>query len=166
MPEITPTRCAPRALLVRPPPAARGAAGTGRAMTSADPRRAAAITTRTRGVAEKRRAYLYIDGARWAVVEWGGPRHFEQVRDSAVRALHQIESEGRRSHWYGENAESASAQLAYADEHLERARQIIRTHDPDRAATMPAADPISAERVIEAARAERTARIARKAARP
>ncbi len=235
---------------------------------SPDPRRTREITTRIRGVADKRRAYLFIDGQRWAVVEWGGPgrwciednehlcldhienaaglrdtlrraialaetmirdgrmpspeeakrlaeerlekqhqqhdawehpeRLYEPLADtlelwtdrdpdftrsnsyrrlcdelvaiadgaiglfrpdpaeSALRALHHIEAKVR-SHWYGEDAEGARAQVAYAEEHLDRARQIIRTHDPDRA-VMPAADTISTEQVIKAAREELTAR--------
>ena len=231
-----------------------------------------AITTRVRGIADKRRAELLIDGQRWAIIEWGGPGrwcieddqgrclthaedthgtaptladaiklaeamirdgrmpspeqakqlaverqekqrqkrdawehperlyepladalelwierdpdftrsnsyrrlhdeliaivegaigHFEQVRDSALRALHHIEAR-TRDHWYGKDAEGARAQHAYAEEHLERARQIIRAHDPDRAAAMPASDTISAEQVIEEARATRTARDTRR----
>jgi hypothetical protein len=242
-------------------------------VSSNDPRRAREITTRIRGVADKRHAFLTIDGQRWAVVEWGGPGrwcieddqgrclthaedtrgiaptladaielaeamirdgrmpspeqakqladerrekqqqqrdawshperlyepladtlelwierdpgftrsnsyqrlrdeliaiavgalgHFEQVRESALRALHQIESEGRRSHWYGENAEAARAQIAYAEEHLERARQIIRVHDPNRTPAIPAPGAITAEQVIEEARAARTARATRR----
>lgn len=91
----------------------------------------------------------------------GAIGHFERVRDSALRALHHIEAEGR-SRWYGDDAEGARAQLAYAEEHLDRARQIIRTHDPDRAAAMPTSDRPTAEQVIEEARAERSAREARK----
>lgn len=214
-----------------------------------DPRRARVITTRIRGVADKQRAYLYIDGQRWAIVEWGGPGrwciedsqhlclhhieyapglrgtmkqavalaeemirdgrmpspeeakrladerrekqaqqhdawghperlyepladalelwiagdpdisrsnsyrrlrdeliaiaegaigHFEQVRDDALRALHQLETEGRRSSWYAhKNTEAWRAQATYAEEHLERARQIVRTYAPDRAMPTP-----------------------------
>jgi hypothetical protein len=239
---------------------------------SSDPRRAHVITTRIRGVADKRRAYLTIDGVRWALVEWGGPGrwcieddqgrclthaedtrgtaptladaialaaamirdgrmpspeeakqlakergekqdqqrdawqhperlyepladalelwgardpdftrsnsyqrlrdeliaiavgavgHFEQVRDSALRALHHIEAR-TRDHWYGEDAEGARAQIADAEEHLERARQIICAHDPDRTPAIPASSAITAEQVIEEARAARTARATRR----
>jgi hypothetical protein len=241
-------------------------------MSGNDPRRAREITTRIRGVADKRRAYLYIDGARWAVVEWGGPGrwcieddqgrclthaedtrgtaptladaielaeamirddrmpspeeaerlaekrrekqhqqrdawehperlyepladalelwadrdpdftrsnsyqrlhdelvaiavgavdHFEQVRDSALRALHHIEAR-TQDHWYGKDAEGARAQHAYAEEHLELARQIIRAHDPTRPTAIPAASAITAEQVIDEARAARTARETRR----
>jgi hypothetical protein len=233
---------------------------------AADPRRARPITVRVRGVANKREATLWIDGQRWAVVEWGGPGrwcieddqsrclehvedlrgeaatlkaaialaetmirdgtmpspeeakrlaekretkrsqdqdawdhperlyepladalemwrdredlarsnsyrrlqdelialatgavdHFEQVRGSALRALRHIELNDRWSHWYRDDT-AAREQLAYAEEHLERARQIIRTHAPDRAALLPPPDTISAEQVIEQARAERIA---------
>jgi hypothetical protein len=92
----------------------------------------------------------------------GAIGHFEQVRDSALRALHQIESEGRRYHWYGKDAEGARAQITYAEEHLERARQIIRAHDPDRTPAIPAPSAITAEQVIEEAQAARTARATRR----
>jgi hypothetical protein len=241
-------------------------------MTSDDPRRGAAITTRIRGIADKRRAELLIDGQRWAIIEWGGPGkwcieddqgrclthaedtrgtaptladaialaeamirdgrmpspehakrlaverqeaqrqqrdawehperlyepladalelwgerdpdfarsnsyrrlrdeliaiaegavgHFEQVRDNALRALHHTKAR-TRDHWYGKDAEGARAQHAYSEEHLERARQIIRAHDPNRPTAIPAASAITAEEVIEKARAARTARATRR----
>lgn len=206
-----------------------------------DPRRARDIVTRIRGAGRNRKAHLFIDGQRWAIIEWGGPQrwcieddqhlcldhienapgdrttlqqaialaeamirdgrmpapeeakrlnderlaqwelqndvwkhperlyepladvlelwgdkpdlvgsnsyavlrhqllsladaavaHFDHMRSSAERDLAIVES-GRRSVWH-QSADAYREKLAYAQEHLTRAREILRTHAPERA---------------------------------
>jgi hypothetical protein len=55
-----------------------------------DPRRAREVIVRTRGVADKRHADLYIDGQKWAIVAWGGPRRW-CIEDSRLLCLDHIE---------------------------------------------------------------------------